>query len=667
MGKHKTLVKPKPLATAFVFSLFNLIFATHSVSALTYSQDVGVSFTFNPTFRLTVSSDLFINNLAPGTTSDSNIIDVNILTNNITGYSLKATVGNATPYNTRNLVHSTSGSSANFASINYGASLANLTTDNTWGYSYSTNAGSSWTNYSGLPLYSDTTNVATLKTSSGPSADSTGDTIKFKIAAKAASTQASGVYHNVINFIGAANVVPQYTVQFNANTGTGTMPSQIIFRDEATMLSANLFAPPAGKVFAGWNTAANGSGTAYTDQQQVTNLAADGATLTLYAQWRLATPLYDLVAAMSKGTQTVSDIRTAIVTPTESATVSSNSGVYEYNSSVFGTSSDASNTYPIYYYRGILDTYSNMGTYGSDGLADAYPNYVKLANNTCWRIVRTTGSGGVKMIYNGTWSNNTCAKSSSNTNAASSSTYFNRGTPSDSTNNYGTSRFIVYVGYNYNSTYAYNNTSYTSAVANSTLFSNDTASNLRTQLESWYANNMTAYTSILEPSAGYCNDRTTYTGTTTSSLTTSTVPYNTSSATSYFGSYIRNATTNSQPSLNCPNTTGYDLLTTSNGLTYPSAPLTADEAALAGSGYSASTTPYHTNSFLRSGWNFWLLSPSSIITNSVFSFYLHGNGYLTGGAVHTTDGVRPTISLTSGTTPTSGTGTATDPWVIAAP
>ncbi|MDR3160731.1 MAG: InlB B-repeat-containing protein, partial [Spirochaetaceae bacterium] len=42
-----------------------------------------------------------------------------------------------------------------------------------------------------------------------------------------------------------------------------------------------------GYTFAGWNTAANGSGTSYAAGASVTNLAAAGTTVTLYAQWQI--------------------------------------------------------------------------------------------------------------------------------------------------------------------------------------------------------------------------------------------------------------------------------------------------------------------------------------------------------------------------------------------
>ena len=186
--------------------LGGIVGVNYNVSALTYQTGVGVSFTFNPRLAITLSSaDLIISNLAPGSSADSNIITVTVSTNTAYGYTLNATVGEATNYNTRNLIRS--GVADNFASIDYGTSLASLTTDNTWGYSYKPSGNStSWTNYSGLPLYSDTNNVATLISTQDP-ADS--DSVEFKIAAKASNTQPAGEYRNVINFMAVSNPEPK--------------------------------------------------------------------------------------------------------------------------------------------------------------------------------------------------------------------------------------------------------------------------------------------------------------------------------------------------------------------------------------------------------------------------------------------------------------------------
>ena len=195
---------------------FNHNSNSNNASALTYTDNVGLNFTFNPSITVSLSNasggssaDLVINDLTPGTSSDSNTIIVNVLSNNQNGYTLEANVGNSTTYDTRNLIMPSG--AANFASIDYGSTIATLEglDDNTWGYSYldETLTGSTWSSYSGLPLYSDTEHTTTLKTTNGPSL-STGDKIDFKIAAKASTTQSSGEYNNVINFIAVGNTNP---------------------------------------------------------------------------------------------------------------------------------------------------------------------------------------------------------------------------------------------------------------------------------------------------------------------------------------------------------------------------------------------------------------------------------------------------------------------------
>ena len=188
-----------------------------STSALTYQQDIGVNFTLNSILRMDLSSDyLLINNLVPGSSSDSNIITVDVVTNSVNGYTLNATVGNNATYNTRNLIHEDSNQTANFSSVAFGSSIANRNSlsDNTWAYSYSVDNGS-WANYSGLPLYNDTTNIATLVSPNGPISH----TLNFKIAAKASSTQPSGEYDNVINFTLVVTPVPTTVAMAYADAG----------------------------------------------------------------------------------------------------------------------------------------------------------------------------------------------------------------------------------------------------------------------------------------------------------------------------------------------------------------------------------------------------------------------------------------------------------------
>jgi uncharacterized repeat protein (TIGR02543 family) len=78
-----------------------------------------------------------------------------------------------------------------------------------------------------------------------------------------------------------------YTVVFNRNGATGTMADQAISRDVATALTANGFTY-TGRTFLGWATSqsrANEGTVAYTNRQSVTNLAAAGGSITLWAVW----------------------------------------------------------------------------------------------------------------------------------------------------------------------------------------------------------------------------------------------------------------------------------------------------------------------------------------------------------------------------------------------
>lgn len=100
----------------------------------------------------------------------------------------------------------------------------------------------------------------------------------------------------------------KYRVIFDANAGdktvTGMMEDQTFTYDVEAKLNANKFACTDEKngvqlyVFGGWNTAADGSGTAYTDEQEVSNLTAESeGEITLYAQWQHVTKKLTYVSA----------------------------------------------------------------------------------------------------------------------------------------------------------------------------------------------------------------------------------------------------------------------------------------------------------------------------------------------------------------------------------
>ena len=76
-----------------------------------------------------------------------------------------------------------------------------------------------------------------------------------------------------------------YTINFDANTGTGTMPNDYAVCNVDWMLKSNGFTK-SGYIFEGWNTAADGSGTAYGNHAYIpADTFSEGETLHLYAQW----------------------------------------------------------------------------------------------------------------------------------------------------------------------------------------------------------------------------------------------------------------------------------------------------------------------------------------------------------------------------------------------
>ena len=86
---------------------------------------------------------------------------------------------------------------------------------------------------------------------------------------------------------------------------------------------------------------------------------------------------------------------------------------------------------PIYYYRGAVDN-----------------NNVLFAN-FCWKIVRTTETGGIKLIYNGVPTNGICNNTGDSTSIGTSA--FNTNTNS-----------LAYVGYMYGTVYSYSTESMSS-------------------------------------------------------------------------------------------------------------------------------------------------------------------------------------------------------------
>ena len=427
-------------------------------------------------------------------------------------------------------------------------------------------------------------------------------------------------------------------------------------------------------------------GASYTLDSSTTN------EIKLYAMWDM--PLWSAVVnEWEEGGYRVQTKDDDPDTGIEAQITIENSGVFQYNSDAFGEDTDATKPdgtkYDIYYYRGILDSDldDTKDTYGSNGDGKLWPNYVRL-DDTCWRIVRTTGSSGVKMIYNGSYSGGTTANSCANAldDAQLTTVPFN----AEDNISY---KSIIAVGYTFNSDYKTERhyTPYGELFGTNDDYSgNTTDSTIKDYIENtWFTSEsgISAYESMLEPNAGYCNDRSIYEdlggipgklieddGTIYSPYAPISTPVFVDSY--YFGAMLRNFLFESNlPSFACPRnkadvyttkTTEGNTINTHNGngqLKYPVALLTADEASFAGSGDVAI---FHVNSYLRSGSDFWLLSPGSRDSDgNVNELDLLQEGFLDEyTAVNATYGIRPTISLSHETIIASGDGTAVDPWVI---
>ncbi len=95
-----------------------------------------------------------------------------------------------------------------------------------------------------------------------------------------------------------------YTLSYNANGGSGTMESQSNTNTTGSAtftVKANAFTAPEGKVFDAWNTAADGSGTAYAENASIT-ITVDTV---LYARWKdapvIPIPTYTVTYALNGG------------------------------------------------------------------------------------------------------------------------------------------------------------------------------------------------------------------------------------------------------------------------------------------------------------------------------------------------------------------------------
>ena len=285
-------------------------------------------------------------------------------------------------------------------------------------------------------------------------------------------------------------------------------------------------------------------------------------------------------------------------------------GVYTRN----GTENDK---YPIYYYRGTQALSNNV-----------------VFGGFCWKIVRTTATGGIRLIYNGEVNTgNSCGTSAGN-NVERTYTQnhitMNQGSNNTYTPGTGTSTFV------------FNNTSASSKYVGymyKTNEENDTDSNLKRVLDAWYSAYLTTYDSKIEDSV-YCNDRT-YTGTSTHTYCPST------------------RVQNGSPTTLCSRTAdAFGVDSGNNKSTYKVGFLTVDEVNLAGR-----SSNYTMEDYLYNNGSYWTGSPSLYFHGDADVFLVSTSVRIGYGFTNVTAGVRPVVTLNANTSYT-GTGTLTDPFIV---
>ena len=269
-------------------------------------------------------------------------------------------------------------------------------------------------------------------------------------------------------------------------------------------------------------------------------------------------------------------------------------------------------------------------------------NYVEFANK-CWRIVRITGNGSVKLILhndNPYGVSNPCL-SSRNEQKAALIDYSNFNVSADNE---------TYAGFMYGTT---GSSDY------ATIHANVNKSTVLTGLETWYTNNLTSYENKLADTI-WCNDK-------------SKKLVLTQSVEQYFTASIRIDPTDGNPTLKCPDDNNGGKLskftvndtTYGNGnLTYKIGLLTADEAAFAGLmlGKTNTATYLQENAIDYS----WLtMSPyryySSGVTVVAIRDGIMESAIASDNAISTA--IRPAIALVPETEVT-GSGTSEDPYVV---
>ena len=183
-----------------------------------------------------------------------------------------------------------------------------------------------------------------------------------------------------------------YIVTFDANDGSGKTKNQFIKTGTSTNLNANNFTRSDYK-FVSWNTAANGTGTTYSNSQAVTNLAAFGQTITLYAQWEQSCdPGYICYRANGSNVSGTMGKQIVASSTTSISLVASNYNRSGYGFAGWNTKADYSGSF----YGPQQDIFFTAGQYsGANRGLDLYAVWVASQGNLQNSSTVSTVCGGL--------------------------------------------------------------------------------------------------------------------------------------------------------------------------------------------------------------------------------------------------------------------------------
>lgn len=226
----------------------------------------------------------------------------------------------------------------------------------------------------------------------------------------------------------------EYSINYELYEGTQSEAAPTLYTIESDNI--NLEIPQKeGYNFKGWYTTQDYTGNA-------SNTISKGTTgnKTYYAKWEKIKNyqgynIYDVLAEQAE----LDNAQSLFVTNAkgiqfgDTSNITNGYGVYTYAGSI-------NNQFPIHYYRGNVD------------------NNNVMFGGICWKAVRTTETGGTKLVYNGTPVNGKCTSTGASTQLKN--TKYNT-----------TSLYTGSGGYSYGTNYALSSKKYTS-IATGTIFAN---------------------------------------------------------------------------------------------------------------------------------------------------------------------------------------------------